>query len=98
MVPRLQGKKGDKVVGIVILNHPTSVNYPTYWHARGYGLFSANPLGQKMFQDGRKQENSQAFGLTLEPGKSAKFAFRMIIYEGAKTPERIEEWFETYAK
>ncbi len=23
--------------------------YPTYWHARGYGLFAANPLGQKIF-------------------------------------------------
>ncbi len=30
---------------------------PTYWHARGYGLFAANTLGQGAFTDGKQQLN-----------------------------------------
>ena len=45
---RLEGSHEGKDVGIIIMNHPNSVNYPCYWHARGYGLFSANPLGQSL--------------------------------------------------
>ena len=29
----------------------------TYWHARGYGLFAANPLGQKALSNGRDAPN-----------------------------------------
>jgi hypothetical protein len=88
---RLEGQKDGKTVGIAIINRPDSVNYPTFWHARGYGLFAANPLGQYAFEEGRKVENPQKFNLTLEPGQSAHFAFRMVIYDGARTREQIEE-------
>jgi hypothetical protein len=94
----LQGEKDGKTVGIAILNHPTSVNYPTYWHARGYGLFSANPLGQLAFQKGRKVENPQPFNLTLEPGQKAHFRFRMLVYEGDRTKEQLEQRFREFAK
>lgn len=90
---RLEGEKDGKIIGIAIFNHPDSVNYPTYWHARGYGLFAANPLGQRMFQETRGVENPQAFGLTLEPGQSTLFKFRMLIYEGPRTAEQLEKVF-----
>jgi hypothetical protein len=93
---RLQGEKDDKMVGITIFNHPTSINYPTYWHARGYGLFAANPLGQYMFQKSRKIENPQALNLTLQPGEKAFFRFRMIIYEGARSRKQLDQQFEAY--
>lgn len=95
---RLQGEKDGKTIGVAILNHPKSVNYPTFWHARGYGLFGANPLGQGAFEKRRKVENPQTFNLTLEPGESALFKFRMIIYEGDKTKEQLEEQFKQYGK
>jgi hypothetical protein len=34
---------------IAIIDHPGNPGYPTYWHARGYGLFAANPLGRSIF-------------------------------------------------
>jgi hypothetical protein len=43
--------------------------FPTYWHARGYGLFAANPLGQKAFTEGRETMN-----FTLEPGRRRRSA------------------------
>lgn len=94
----LEGKKDDKSVGIAILNHPSSVNYPTYWHARDYGLFAANPLGQEEFQKANKEPDPKPFGLTLEPGKTARFRFLVLFYDGNKTPDQINALFDAFAK
>jgi hypothetical protein len=93
---RLEGKKDGKTLGIAILNHPSSVNYPTFWHARSYGLFAANPLGQHVFETSRKAAEPKAFTLTLSPGEEASFRFRVILYEGPRTKGQIENRFKTY--
>ncbi|HUW19104.1 MAG TPA: PmoA family protein [Sedimentisphaerales bacterium] len=95
---RLQGEKDGKTVGIAILYHPSSVNYPTYWHARGYGLFSANPLGQYDFEKKQNPESAKPLNFTLEPGKTAHFRFRLIIYEGQRTQEQLEDRFKVFAR
>ncbi|MBN2019111.1 MAG: PmoA family protein [Sedimentisphaerales bacterium] len=95
---RLEGNKDGQTIGVAILNHPHSVNYPTYWMARGYGLFAANPLGQLEFQKATKLKNPQPFNLTLQPGQSAVFKFRLIIYEGGRNQEVIEQEFKNYAQ
>ena len=95
---KLEGQIEGKDVGVAILNHPTSTNYPTYWHARAYGLFAANPLGQLVFQQSRKEENPEKLELTLEKGQSAPFNYRVIIYDGPRTKEQIDENFAGYSK
>ncbi|MHC4117310.1 MAG: DUF6807 domain-containing protein [Planctomycetota bacterium] len=95
---RIQGNKNGKTVGIAILNHPTSTNYPTYWHSRGYGAFSANPLGQYAFQRSRRVEDPEPFNLTLEKGQTAPFRFRVIIYDGPRTAQQLDREFKTYAE
>ncbi len=98
----LQGVRQGKVVGVAILNHPASINYPTYWHARNYGLFSANPLGQGDFQrqQPRKYRKNKIIPLrlTLEQGETAHFRFLVIIYEGFRTNEQIEERFKKFVE
>lgn len=94
----LEGKKDESIAGIAILNHPSSTNFPTYWHARNYGLFSANPLGQSVFQKSTGVENPEPFELTLQPGESAIFRFMMIIYDGPRSKAVIEQKFEEYRK
>jgi len=94
----LEGQKDGKTIGVAIVNHPSSVNYPTYWMVRAYGLFSANPLGQYVFEKKRNPESAKPFLLTLEPGKTAHFRFLIIIYEGPRTKEQLERRFEQFAK
>jgi hypothetical protein len=98
----LQGVKGGKAVGLAVLNHPASINYPTYWHVRDYGLFSANPLGQGDFQRQRPRKNQKneviPLRLTLEPGETAHFRFLVIVYEGIRTGEQIEERFKDFTE
>ena len=93
----LEGTKDGQDVGIAIMNHPESVNYPTFWHARDYGLFSANPLGQYVFQNTRGVESPERFELTLEKGEQATFKFRVAVYDGARTAGELEALFEEYA-
>lgn len=98
----LQGVREGKVVGVAILNHPESINYPTYWHVRNYGLFSANPLGQGDFQKGQPKQYRKnkiiPLRLTLESGETAHFRFLVIVYEGIRTQQQIEERFREFAK
>lgn len=95
---KLEGDIEDAHVGIAILNHPTSTNYPTFWHARDYGLFSANPLGQGTFEKTNKVENPMPFELKLKKGESALFKFRVIVYDGPRSSEQIQESFADFSK
>ena len=70
----LTGHTGEHVDSIAILDHPGNPGYPTYWHARGYGLFAANPLGRSIFDPGQKP-----FQFTLDPGQSAVFRYQVVI-------------------
>jgi hypothetical protein len=75
----LYGKKGTDTISIVLIDHPANPGYPTYWHARGYGLFAANPLGQKIFSQGRRSLNFH-----LKKGQSATFRYRIVIASGGR--------------
>ncbi|MDF7810616.1 PmoA family protein [Hymenobacter sp. YC55] len=77
---KVYGKMGQDSVSIAILDHPKNPNYPTFWHARGYGLFAANPLGEKIFTNGATAKNLQ-----LKKGESVTFRYRVLIDEGSKT-------------
>jgi hypothetical protein len=73
----LTGNTGKHVATIAIFDHPKNPNYPTYWHARGYGLFAANPLGQHIFDS-----KSPELNFTLEKGQSATFRYRVLLVTG----------------
>lgn len=94
---RLEGEKDDKTIGVAIYHHPNSTNYPTYWHARGYGCFSANPIGQYEFQEARQVDNPMYRSLILKPGETALFKFRMTIYEGSRSDEQLHQDFENFS-
>ena len=87
----LSGKIAQEDVTLAILDHPKNPGYPTYWHARGYGLFAANPLGQKVFSDGK-----QTLNFALEPGQSATFRYRILILSAAATPEDLESQYRRF--
>jgi hypothetical protein len=95
---RLEGERDGKRIGVVILNHPGSTNYPTFWMARGYGLFSANPIGQYVYQKHHQVENAQPLNLALNKGESALFKFRLILYENETMGKQIDRIFENYSK
>lgn len=89
----LSGLVGTEPVAIAILDHPGNPGYPTYWHARGYGLFAANPLGQKALSNGK-----DTLDFALEPKQSAHFRYRVVITSGAPTAEQVEAAWKEWAQ
>jgi len=87
----LSGKIGDEPVTITILDHPANPGFPTYWHARGYGLFAANPLGEKVFSNGKEELN-----LTLAPHQTVTFRYRILITSGVVSPESTEAAYKAF--
>lgn len=80
-------------LGVAILNHPSSFRFPTYWHSRTYGLFTANPFGLKSLNP---KENDGA--VTLEPGKPLRMYHRFIFHKGDEKAANVEAAWQTYSK
>jgi Methane oxygenase PmoA len=78
---KLFGKIGEDSVSITIFDQEGNPDYPTFWHARGYGLFAANPLGKKIFTNGKSELN-----LKLKKGDTLRFRYRILIQNGKTTP------------
>ncbi len=87
----LSGKIGTEEITLAILDHPSNPGYPTYWHARGYGLFAANPLGQEAMSNGKEKLN-----LKLEPGQSASFRYRVLILSEKFSAEAVEKQYQRF--
>lgn len=88
----LEGVIEDEPVSITIIDNTNNVGYPTYWHARDYGLFAANPLGQAIFSEGKEKLNFE-----LRKGSSVTFKYRMLIHNGEPLPkESVEVAFEDF--
>jgi hypothetical protein len=87
----LTGKVGQEEITLAVLDNPKNIGFPTYWHARGYGLFSANPLGQEIFSNGKEKLN-----FTLEPKQSVTFRYRLLILSGRTTPDQIEAHYQQF--
>ncbi len=93
----LTGTNPDNhVVTIAIIDQSKNPGYPTYWHARGYGLFAANPLGRSIFDP-----KQPAFNYTIEKGNTATFRYRVILFSQAVDPNQMNreaDLFETESK
>ncbi|MGD0470620.1 MAG: PmoA family protein [Terriglobales bacterium] len=79
-------------VTVAIFDHPGNIGYPTYWHARGYGLFAANPLGRHMFD-----VKHPPLDYTLEKGKATTFRYRLVFYTHAATIDELDREADAFA-
>ena len=89
----LTGKIKNEDISIAIIDHPGNINFPTYWHARGYGLFAANPLGEKIFSKDKKELN---FKLTRN--QSVTFKYRTVITSGKVLDDTLNILAEEFSK
>lgn len=90
----LYGSIQNEKISIAICDHPDNISYPTYWHARGYGLFSANPLGVKDFTKGKEKLN-----LSIAEGKSIVFKYRLVIGSATHFSDKeLNAFTEDFAK
>jgi hypothetical protein len=89
----LTGVIGNEKISVIVFDHPKNPGFPTYWHARGYGLFAANPFGWNDFTKGKEQ-----FNFTIAAKKSAKFRYRVIVSSTHMTDTEINALYDEFSK
>ncbi len=87
------GPVDGETLGVAILNHPSSFRYPTYWHVRTYGLFTANTFGLHHFKGSKEYDGSH----TMKKGESFTLKHRVLFHQGDEKIGRVEEVFADYA-
>lgn len=91
---KLYGELEGESASITILDHPSNPGYPTYWHARDYGLFAANPLGQSVFSKGKEQLN-----FSLKAGEKVTFRYQILVHSGSDLSKvKIDEAADNFAR
>jgi hypothetical protein len=88
----LTGNTDGHEVTIAIFDHPGNPNYPTYWHARGYGLFAANPLGQHIFDP-----KAPELDYTVEKNQNVTFTYRILLLPRAPLPGEMNHDADAFA-
>ena len=89
----VDGTIDGHVLGVAVFDSPKSFRHPTYWHARGYGLLSANPFGLSFFLHDSHGDGSY----TIPAGKSMDFRYRVFIHEGSYQEAHVAEQYSEYA-
>jgi len=80
-------------LGIAILDHPSNPRHPTWWHARSYGLFAANPFGVHDFE-GKPEGTGD---MKIASGEKAVFLYRVLFHEGDAEAADIAGKYKEFA-
>lgn len=85
-----------KTVGVAIFDHPGNLRYPTNWHARTYGLLTANRFGKGFFEakDGAKRGDGD---YTIKAGESLTLRHRFFFHHGDPDSAGVQKQFANYA-
>lgn len=92
----LAGTVAEKPITIAILDHAKNAGAPTYWMARGYGLFAANPLGQKAYSTDKKETPIRELNLTLEPHRSVTLRFRLLVLSRTASATDLDSLYSKF--
>jgi hypothetical protein len=86
----------SEIGGIAILQHPSTLRYPTHWHnvmddKFPFGYFSPAPLWAEPFTLQAGKTWAEPF--TLQAGKTLKVSYRILIHRGRGTKDQLDaEW------
>jgi hypothetical protein len=86
-----------KTYGVAIFDHPENLRHPTWWMARDYGLFAANPFGQHEFEPEKKHPRG-AGNHTIPAGGTLTLRYRFYFHAGDPAAAMVAERYADYAR
>lgn len=90
----LSGVKDNTRIAFGIFDHPSNPGFPAYAHARGYGLFSVNNLGQNAYDPAMDKKE-----WALSKGESMTLRHRFHVQAGEDlSPAKADEIFKEFSK
>lgn len=87
-------EKGEPAV-IAVLDHPSNLRHPTWWHARDYGLLAANPFGIHDFEGKKDKTIGQH---VLKKGDALVFRYGVILHHGELHSAKLAERWSEFAR
>lgn len=91
----MTGPVNGNNVGVAIFDHPSNLRHPTWWHARTYGLVSANPFGKHHFES---LDDETAGNYTLRAGESLTLRYRFYFHRGDEKEGRVAARYKAFSK
>ncbi|MEM6799047.1 MAG: PmoA family protein [Planctomycetota bacterium] len=84
-----------KISGVAIFSHPDNFRPRPRWHVRTYGLFAANPFGEKDFPaiQGYKQGP-----IEVAKGDALRLRYRVVLHFGNAQQADLPAKFERFAR
>ena len=89
--PDSVGTNGE-TVGAAIFSHPANFQHPCRWHVRSYGLFTANPFGEKDFPPSEIVQS----GYTIPAGESLTLRYRALFHKGDTEQAKVADAYKKY--
>ncbi|QDU97137.1 DUF6807 family protein [Lignipirellula cremea] len=101
-----------KTVGVAIFDHPGNVRFPTHWHARTYGLITANRFGTDHFSGNYGDHRTvvcSPFGdncpacashsgdFTIPAGESITLRHRFFFHHDDPQAAQVAAQYQAYA-
>jgi hypothetical protein len=92
---------------ITMMDHPSNLRHPTWWHVRDYGLFAANPFGISDFEASPDSPIKKGTGiggqgtkgnLVLAAGQSFTQRYLILLERTAPEAARLDAAFAAFAK
>jgi Methane oxygenase PmoA len=90
------GKVGGSVVGVAILDDPSNP-YPASWHARDYGLMTANPFGRDKHAKFPAMKGNNT-PVRLAKGEHLRLRYGLLVHEGDAVEGQVGEHFRRFVE
>jgi hypothetical protein len=90
------GVRNGKTYGVAIFDHPQNLRHPTWWMARDYGLFGANPFGWHDYEKEFKDQPHKG-DHTIPAGGSLTLRYRLYFHLGDEKTAKLAERYAEYA-
>ena len=83
-----------RTYGIAIFDHPQNLRHPTWWMARNYGLFGANPFGWHDFENLKTEPHKGDY--TIPAGGSLTLRYRFYFHLGDQKAAQVAARYLDY--
>jgi len=87
--------RNGKIYGVAIFDHPKNLRHPTWWMARDYGLFGANPFGQHDYENLKDQPHIGDY--VIPAGGSLTLRYRFVFHMGDAKSAGLSELYSQYS-
>jgi hypothetical protein len=88
------GSINDRPCSIAMLDHPHNFRHPTTWHAREYGLVTANPFGLKDFLKMPPGHGA----VHLADGQRLTLRYKIVFFNSVVNAQEVESWFQDFSR